>query len=80
MNITAPKARSRVRAIEVIHSVQCSVRGEGELGLKFDSRYNCYFSFQPVLYDWCNKGRGMCYPVLWVEAYKIILAANRKES
>ena len=22
-----------------------------------------YFSFQPVLYDWCNKGRGMCYPV-----------------
>ena len=22
-----------------------------------------YFSFQPVLPDWCNKGRGMCYPV-----------------
>ena len=22
-----------------------------------------YFSFQPVLHDWCNKGRGMCYPV-----------------
>ena len=22
-----------------------------------------YFSFQPVLNDWCNKGRGMCYPV-----------------
>ena len=21
------------------------------------------FSFQPVLHDWCNKGRGMCYPV-----------------
>ena len=21
------------------------------------------FSLQPVLYDWCNKGRGMCYPV-----------------
>ena len=21
------------------------------------------FSFQPVLYDWCNKGRGMCYPL-----------------
>ena len=20
-------------------------------------------SFQPVLHDWCNKGRGMCYPV-----------------
>ena len=22
-----------------------------------------YFSFQPVLHDWCNKGRGMCCPV-----------------
>ena len=22
-----------------------------------------YFSFQPVLNDWCNKGRGMCHPV-----------------
>ena len=22
-----------------------------------------YFSFKPVLHDWCNKGRGMCYPV-----------------
>ena len=24
---------------------------------------HCYFLFQPVLHDWCNKGRGMCYPV-----------------
>ena len=22
-----------------------------------------YFSFEPVLYDWCTKGRGVCYPV-----------------
>ena len=22
-----------------------------------------YFSFQPVIHDWCNKGRGMCHPV-----------------
>ena len=22
-----------------------------------------YFSFRPVLHDWCNKGHGMCYPV-----------------
>ena len=22
-----------------------------------------YFSFQPALHDWCNKGRDMCYPV-----------------
>ena len=35
-----------------------------------------YFSFQPVLHDWCNKGRGMCYPV-WDCAYKRTLAVNR---
>ena len=22
-----------------------------------------YFSFQPVLHDWCDKDRGMCNPV-----------------
>ena len=22
-----------------------------------------YFSFQPVLHDWCSKGHGMCYLV-----------------
>ena len=22
-----------------------------------------YYSFQPVLHNWCNKYRGMCYPV-----------------
>ena len=22
-----------------------------------------YLLFQPVLHDWCNKIRGMCYPV-----------------
>ena len=22
-----------------------------------------YFSFQPVLHDWCNNGSGMCYHV-----------------
>ena len=35
-----------------------------------------YVSFQPVLHDWCNKGRGMCYPV-WDGAYKRTLAVNR---
>ena len=36
-----------------------------------------YFSFQPALHDWCNKGSGMCYPV-WDDAYKRTIAANRK--
>ena len=35
-----------------------------------------YFSLQPVLHDWCNKGRGMCCPV-WDGAYKRTIAVNR---
>ena len=38
-----------------------------------------YFSFQPVLHDWCNKGRGMCYPV-WDGAYKRTLLLIGKSS
>ena len=32
----------------------------GAMGRRIDPLN--YFSFQPVLHDWCNKGRGMCYP------------------
>ena len=35
-----------------------------------------YFSFQPVLHNWCNKGRGML-SCLWDGAYKRTLAVNR---
>ena len=38
-----------------------------------------YFSFLPVHYDWCYNGRGMSHPVCGGDAYKIILATNRKE-
>ena len=31
--------------------------------IKLNASSLFYFSFQPVLHDWCNKGRGMCYPV-----------------
>ena len=27
------------------------------------SRFLLLLSFQPLLHDWCNKGRGMCNPV-----------------
>ena len=39
-----------------------------------------YFSFQPLLHDWCNIGRGMYVGCLWDGAYKITLAAIWKES
>ena len=28
--------------------------------------------------DWCNKGRGMCYPVWGDSAYKIFLSSYRR--
>ena len=36
---------------------------DGSLDRSFMANPLSYFSFQPVLHDWCNKGRGMCYPV-----------------
>ena len=42
------------------------VFAHGAMGRRIDpSRVDPlrYFSFQPVLHNWCNKGCGMCYPV-----------------
>ena len=39
-----------------------------------------YFSFQPVLPDWCNKGHGMCYPVYGVVHIKDPLLLFRKRA
>ena len=37
-------------------------------------------SFQPVLHDWCNKDRGMCYPVCWMVHIKEPLLLIGKSS
>ena len=42
-----------------IHSVVRAF-ANGAMGHRIDPLD--YFSFQPVLQDWCSKGRGMCYP------------------
>ena len=39
-----------------------------------------YFSSQPVLHDWCNKGRGMRYPVCEVVHIKEPLLIIGKSS
>ena len=39
-----------------------------------------YFSFHPVLHDWCNKGRGMCYPVCGMVHIKELLLLIDKSS
>ena len=39
-----------------------------------------YFSFQTVLLDWCNKGRGMCYPVCGMMHIKEPLLLIEKSS
>ena len=38
------------------------------------------FSFEPVLHDWCNKGRGMCYPVCGIVHIKEPLLLIKKEA
>ena len=39
-----------------------------------------YFSFQPVLHNWCNKGSGMCYPVCGMVHIKEPLLLIEKSS
>ena len=39
-----------------------------------------YFSFQPVFHDWCNKGRGMYYPVCGLMHIKEPLLLIEKSS
>ena len=39
-----------------------------------------YFSFQPVLHDWCNIGRCMCYPVCGMMHIKEPLLLIEKSS
>ena len=39
-----------------------------------------YILFQPVLYDWCNKGGGMCYFVCGMVHIKEPLTLIRKNS
>ena len=39
-----------------------------------------YFSLQPVLHNWCNKGRGMCYPVCGIVHIKEPLLLIDKSS
>ena len=47
-----------MRVIEFLHT-----RCNGSSDRSFMVNPLSYFSFQPVLHDWCNKGCGMCYPV-----------------
>ena len=39
-----------------------------------------YVSFQPVLHDWCNKGRGMCHPLCGIVHIKEPLLLIDKSS
>ena len=60
-----------INIIRRVAGARCSsvVRAfaHGATGRRIDPSWGVdplsYFSFQPVFHDWCNKGRGMCYPV-----------------
>ena len=39
----------------------------------------CYFSFQPVFHDWCNKDRGVCYPVcvvMYIQEHLLLIGKS----
>ena len=40
-----------------------SLRCDGSSDRSFMVDPLSFLSIEPVVYDWCNKGRGMCYPV-----------------
>ena len=52
----------------------------GAMGRRIDSSWWGYFSFQPLPHDWCNKGRGMCYPVCGMMHIKEPLLLIEKSS
>ena len=45
--------------------------------VKHPHMFMSYFSFQPVLYDWCNKGRGVCFPVCGMMHIKTLLLIEK---
>ena len=51
----------------------------GAMGHRIDLSLS-YFSFEPVLHDWCNKGCGMCYPVCGMVHIKETLLLIAKSS
>ena len=52
--------RARCSSVDIVFA-------NGAVGCQIDRLFMVdplsYFSFQPVLHDWCNKGCGMCYHV-----------------
>ena len=49
--------------LQICHQYVASQPQDGSSDRSFMVDPLSYFSFQPVLHDWCNKGRGMCYSV-----------------
>ena len=55
-------------------------RIDGSLDRSFIMDPFSYFSFQPVLHDWCNKGCGVCYFVCGMMHIKELLLLIGKSS
>ena len=60
--------------------VECSSWCDGSSDRSFMVDPSIYFSFQPALHDWCNKGHGMCYPVCGMVHIKDPVLLIRKSS
>ena len=79
-----PVLRSRVSVsgqVLVFQSYECSLMVRWVVGsILHGVDPLSYFSFQPVLHNWCNKGRRMCYPVCGMVHIKETLLLIDKSS
>ena len=73
-----PECDQGARCSSVVMSVRSWCDGLSDRSFMVDPL--SYFSFQPVLHDWCNKGCGMCYLVCGIMHIKKTLLLIRKSS
>ena len=73
------KSEQHVSVVLSIYGARCSsmVRAfaHGTMGRRIDPSWG-----RPVLHDWCNKGCGMCYPVIGMVHIKEALLLIGKSS
>ena len=75
--------KSKLQKQKMFYMVKAFIHGamgDGSSDRSFMVDPLSYFSFQPVLHDWCNKAHGMCYPDYGMMHIKEPLLLIRKSS
>ena len=73
-------AFNTIQGVQYNSMVECLLMVQWVIGLIPLVKPLSYFSFQPVLHNWCNKGWGMYYPLCGMVCIKEFLLLNRKSS